>query len=123
MSQLNREGLKGFAIATTQTEGKIVKVSAAGTVVLAAAATDKLIGVLNSDVTANDTASVALRSSPGTFKVLLGGTVTLNAYITTNATGLGIATVTTGNEILGQALEAGVAGDLIEVVPMNRLHA
>lgn len=120
MSQMNVGGLKGFAIATAQTEGKIVKVSAAGTVVLAAAATDKIVGVLNADVSAGDTASVALRTSSGTYKVRLGGTVALNDYVTSNGSGLGIATTTSGNEIVGQALEAGVSGDLIEVMPLNR---
>ena len=72
MSQMNVGGLKGFDIATAQSEGLIVKLSGAGTVVAAAAATDKLLGVLNADVSANDIASVALRSSSGTFKVRLG---------------------------------------------------
>ena len=97
MSQMNVSGLKGFNIATAQSEGFIVKVSAAQTVVLADDATEhQVIGVLNADVSAGDVASVCLRSSAGTAKVKLGGTVAVGDQVTTNASGKGIATTTAG---------------------------
>lgn len=55
------------------------------------------------------------RQKGGLARVVLGGTVTADALITSNASGQGIATTTAGNHYVGFAREAGVAGQVISV--------
>lgn len=95
----------------------IVKMTSAGKVNLAASATDVSIGVLQNKPKAGEAAEVFMRNSAGTGKVILGGTVTLGAALTSNASGKAIATTTAGDQILGYALEAGSADDIIEFMP------
>lgn len=97
----------------------IVKVSATNTVALASAATDKLVGTIANKPAAATGASVevAMRHGGGTQRVILGDTVSLNDYLTADSAGKAIATTTSGNVILGMALEAGVVGDVIEYMP------
>lgn len=79
--------------------------------VLAAAATDKLLGT--SDELAHLTGEqvdLAVGSVPF---VVLGGTVAQGDALTSDANGAAIATTTTGNRIIGFAEVAGVAGDEI----------
>lgn len=116
MSQYNVSGDKGIVAGSDLAAGTIVKKSGA-TVVAAAAATDVILGTLNSGVKSGQVADVRLRSAQGTLKVKLGGTVAINDAVTSNASGLGITTTTADNQILGYALEAGVSGDIIEVMP------
>lgn len=116
MSQLNTGPSKGLVALTALAEGTIVKINASKQAVKGAAATDVLVGVVENDVAAGEVASVRLRSAQGTTKVKLGGTVAINAAVTSDANGLGVATTTAGNQIVGYAFEAGVAGDLIEVL-------
>ena len=99
----------------------IVKVTAADTVGLASAATDKAIGVIENKPAAATGANVtvALRSGGGTFKVILGDTASAGAYLTSNGDGKAIATTTSGNVILGQLLQDGVLNDIVEVMPMT----
>lgn len=79
--------------------------------VLAAAATDKLLGT--SDELAHVTGEqVDLAVGPVPF-VVLGGTVAQGDALTSDANGAAIATTTTGNRIIGFAEVAGVAGDEI----------
>lgn len=104
---------------------KIVKQAADATnptgrsVVLASAATDDLFGVLNNQPKSGDTANVRARNSSGTFKVLLNGTVAINDRLTADSTGAAITTTTTGNQVIGIAQEAGVAGQVIEYLAVN----
>jgi hypothetical protein len=51
----------------------------------------------------------------GLGRVTLGGTVAAGDKITSNGSGLGITTTTTGNHFLGVAREAGVSGQVISV--------
>lgn len=45
----------------------------------------------------------------------LGGTVTVGAFLKSDANGKGVATTTTGDNVGARASEAGVSGDLIRV--------
>jgi hypothetical protein len=96
------------------TPSSIVKFSAAGTVVLAAAATDALLGVTDPfcNPALGDRLDVTLM---GIMEVKLGGTVARGALVTANAAGLGIVAATT-NRVIGEALESGVVGDVIPVL-------
>lgn len=110
-------GAKGFLAPAALALGTIVKLNASGQVVVAAAATDLLLGVVQEAAAAGRTANVRLRNANGTSNVLLAGTVAVNDAITSNAAGLGITTVTAGNQVIGYAVEAGVAGSIIEFTP------
>lgn len=96
---------------------KIVKLNSSDEVVAATAATDVILGVLDNTPADGESASVWLRSANGTFKVKLGGTVAIGDAVTSNGSSVGIATTTAGNQILGYAVQAGVSGDIIEVMP------
>ena len=87
-------------------------------VTLATAATDVLLGTLMNTPTAGDTAEVQLRGKGGTAKVKLGGTVAKGDRLTTDGNSKAIATTTAGNQVLGIALYAGVANDVIEFLPV-----
>jgi hypothetical protein len=118
MSQSVHANSKGYVATAALGEGIAVKISS-GQVVVATAATDKIIGVTMNKVAAGETASVHLRSAAGTMKVKAGGAVAVGDYVTSNGTGQSITTVTAGNQIIGMALEAGALNDFIEVMPMN----
>lgn len=96
----------------------LVKIGAADqTVIAAAAATDKILGVSVMNITAlsGDRVDVVVN---GEYEVKLGGTVARGDFITSDASGLGVAAAPaagTNNGVVGMALEAGVAGDLIAV--------
>ncbi len=112
----SNKGFKAGADLSTN-QYNIVKLNSSGNVILATAATDKIIGVLNDKPRANGTGDVRLRSAAGTLNVKLGGTVALGDAVTTNASSVGITTTTAGDQILGYALEAGVSGQIIELLP------
>lgn len=101
----------------------VVKTDASGDIVLASAATDAILGVLQNKPASGDTADVALINGNGTGKVLLGGNVSKDAYLTANGNGEAIATTTSGNRVFGRALAAGSDGDIIEYVKYNEIHA
>ena len=97
---------------------RIVKFSAAETVVLAAAATDSLLGV-NADTAPalNERCDIALS---GIAFVEAGAAVALGAPVTTDTVGRGITAAPAAgvnNRIIGFALEAAAAaGDVIRVL-------
>jgi len=115
MSQYNEGNGKGFVATAALADGVAVKLSGSN-VVVATAATDKIIGVTQGAVQAGEVANVKLRSGAGTYKVKLGGTVAVGDAVTANGTGLLITTTTAGNQVVGQAFEAGVSGDFIEAM-------
>jgi hypothetical protein len=115
MSQYNASGHKGWKATAAIARGLAVKI-ASGEVVVATAATDKIVGVTTRAVTAGDVADVRLRSAQGTSVVKLAGTVAVGDAVTSNGAGALITTTTAGNQVVGIALEAGVTGDLIEVM-------
>ena len=85
--------------------------TAAMSCVVAAAATDKLLGT--SDELPHVTGEIVdMAVGPVPF-VRLGGTVAAGDALTSDANGKAIATTTTGNRIIGFAEIAGVANDVI----------
>lgn len=108
--------IQGMAAGAAITPYSIVKIGAANhTVILAAAATDNVIGVtpLNAADAAGDTVDVIIA---GIAEIKLAGTVARGAHVASNAAGLGIATTTAGNVAIGTALASGVTGDIIPVL-------
>jgi hypothetical protein len=90
-------------------------------VVLATAATDKIIGVLQNDPVENEGANVRLLNGGGSTKLVAGGSITKGAYLTTDANGAAVATTTAGQVICGQAHEDADAGDIFEAL-LDRFH-
>jgi len=101
----------------------IVKQSGDATATLASAATDWLLGVIMNTPKSGENVEVFGRQGGGTGKVVLGGTVTRGAFLTADAAGKAVATTTVGNEVLGRAIQAGVAGDIIEFIPSSQRFA
>ena len=112
----NNKGFKAGADLSAK-QFFIVKLTAAGIVGLASAATDAIIGVLQNKPTSGDNADVKLRNSAGTGKVIAGGNIAINDRLTANADGKAIATTTAGNQVFGRAIETAVAGDIFEYMP------
>lgn len=107
-------------------EGKqyrICKVTAQNTVNLASAATDVLAGVINNAPIAGtgSNVDVRMRGQGASHKVILGGTVTIGAKLTADANGAAVATTTSGDQVVGIALMAGVSGDIIEYRPADQI--
>lgn len=100
----------------------IVKTDANGKYVLAAAATDAIRGVLVNAPKLGETADVATINGSGTFKVVAGGTIAKDAYLTSDASGKAVATTTTGNRVFGRAVAAAVSGDIVEYIKSNERH-
>lgn len=92
----------------------IVKTDSTGKIVLSSAATDKHLGVLFNEPTLGKTADVAIANGNGSGKVIAGGTITKDAYITSDANGKAVATTTVNDLVLGQAHESAVDGDIFE---------
>jgi len=117
MSHFVEGNYKTFRVgASNIPAGTAVKL-ASGLLVAAAAATDVILGVAEVALTATRLGDVHLRSSSGTISIVLGGTVAVGDAVTANASGVGITTVTAGNQIIGYALEAGTSGKTIELMP------
>ncbi len=90
---------------------QVLALDATGKVKPATAATDKIIGVADDvDVPAGHSVGVLV---DGACEVLLGGTVAAGDFITANADGLGVAGT---GRVVGIALQAGVVGDIIDVL-------
>lgn len=109
------EGFKKTLLAGASLVGKeffIGKLNSSGDVVVAAAATDLICGIIRTEAGSGE--GVAYQFL-GTAKVKLGGTVAVGDFITSDSAGKGIATTTDGNRTIGMALEAGVANDIVEV--------
>lgn len=116
------QGTKSYVATAALAEGVAVKLSS-GQVVIAAAATDKIIGVTQQKAAAGEICSVRLRSASGTARGKAGGTIAVGDRLTSNGSGLIIATTTAANEVIGQALEAAASGDFVEFMPSNHLYA
>lgn len=122
MSRYRDSGTMSFIstndLSATTNIGLIVKASAAttGSMVLSAASTDKHLGTLIDHPKAGATGNVRLRNGHGTMSVQAGGTIAIGDAVTANASGQGITTVTAGDQLIGYAIEAGVTGQIIEVL-------
>lgn len=122
--------IAGAALTAATDNFRIVKMQADATnptgrsVIKSTAATDKHFGVLNlaGDVKTGEPVDVCVRNAVGTFKVVLGGTVAVNDELTSDANGAAITTTTGGDQVIGLAQEAGVVGQVIEYLPVNRKY-
>jgi hypothetical protein len=107
---------------------KLVKLDAANKVVLASAATDAILGVLETVGKAGTTVSVALVNGNGTFKVKTSGAITAGQYLTANASGLAVAATQTaaGSQptvrVFGRALVTSASGDVVEYEKKDFLY-
>ena len=91
-----------------------VKLDANGKIVLAAAATDQVLGVLQNDPKA---AQVGQVRHLGITKAVAGAAITLGDEVISDAAGKVISTSGAGDRIIGHALEAAAAdGDVISVL-------
>jgi hypothetical protein len=97
------------------TPNSIVKFSASGTVVLAAATGDLQIGVTDSFCNPNQGDRLDVMHI-GIADVKLGGTVARGNLVTSDASGNAVLLVS--GISVGMALESGVAGDIIPVLLM-----
>lgn len=112
----------GADLSASSNRNKAVKQDSNGDIVLATAATDKTIGVLQE--TAKDNGNAIVRLNSWTSKATAGGTVTPGAYLTPTTGGKLIATTTAGQRIVGIALirENAADGDTIEFMNMTGFH-
>lgn len=105
----------------TGKKGYLVKMSADDTVVLAAAATDEIIGALVTEAKQGDVVSVA-NPTQGTFKVIAGGSISRGNRITSDSAGKGIAATQAiagaqpTTRVVGSSIQGSVStNDLFEV--------
>lgn len=100
------------------TPNRIVKIGSADqTVVLAAAAADKAVGVSVQSVSyaTGDTCDVVVG---GEYEVVAGASVTRGDLICSDAAGAGVPAAPaagTNNGVIGRAMESAVTGDLFTV--------
>lgn len=80
--------------------------------ILGAAATDPIIGVLQNKPKAG---AAALYRFLGTTKVIAGGTITRGDFVTSDGNGKAVTTTSSSNATVGIALVSAVAGDIFEV--------
>jgi hypothetical protein len=92
----------------------VMKQHTDGTVIIAAAATDAIIGVLQNKPKIGEPALIRFG---GTTKVISGGAINPGAWVTSDGNGAVIATTTDKNVVLGKYLgsAAAASGDIIEV--------
>ena len=118
MTQSVRDFERSFVCGATTLIAKqyyIVKQHTDGTLILAAAATDGIVGVLQNKPAVG---AAALVRFLGTTKVIAGGTISVGAKVTTDSNGKAVATTTDGDVIIGTYLgtAAAASGDVIEVL-------
>lgn len=85
-------------------------------VVLASAATDAILGVLQNKPTSGQYGSIAIS---GVTKVIAGGNVSAGNMVTADANGKAVATTNAGDSVLGMALTAAVSGDIFTILIMR----
>jgi hypothetical protein len=98
----------------------LVKQQANGSVILASADTDKIVGILDNAPVQNDTATVTLVNAQGTAKVVLGsGGCAVGDLLTADTNGAAVVTTTNKKVVVGRALQAGNAGEVVEILVAN----
>lgn len=117
MTQAIRDFERSFTTGASTLIAKqyyIVKQHTDGTVILAAAGTDKILGVLQNKPAVG---AAALVRFLGTSKVVAGGAISVGAWVTSDASGLAVATTSDHDVVLGKFLgtAAAASGDIIEV--------
>lgn len=114
---MHNKYMKSYAVESAVAAYLIVKPGVSGGVVPAAAATDALLGTNdNIDLATGQTGDFSIT---GESFVKLGGTVALMDPLTSDANGKAIKAVPaagTNNRIIGYALQAGVANDVITYI-------
>lgn len=116
---MNREFVKSYNAETALVGNLIAKFGAADYgAAQAAAATDILLGVVDDQMTyaIGDRADII---HEGIAFVLLGGTVARSNFVTSDANGKGVVAAPAAGanvNVIGRALQSGVAGDIIEVL-------
>jgi hypothetical protein len=101
----------------------LCKTDSSGNAVLAAAATDAILGVINDGGRqSGDTVSVMSINGTGTFKVKAGGSINKDAYLTATSDGTAIATTSSGNRVFGRAVRAASTNDIVEYVKYNEKY-
>jgi hypothetical protein len=118
MSQSIRDFERSFTTGASTLIAKqfyMVKQHTDGTLILAAASTDKIVGVLQNKPAVG---AAGLVSFIGTTKVIAGGTINPGDLVTSNGSGQAVSTTTTKDRILGTAIlsAAAASGDVIEVL-------
>ncbi len=106
---------KSFTAGGAITKNAIVMFGADdNTVVVATAATDKLLGVALAAAASGERVEVQLQ---GVAEVALGGTVARGDDVTSGAAGVGVALAAaiTIKSSVGRAMASGVSGDIIPV--------
>ncbi|MET4003863.1 hypothetical protein ABIB48_002601 [Arthrobacter sp. UYCu511] len=101
---------------------QLVKLDANEKVVLASAATDAILGVLDTDAKAGDVVDVVLLNGVGTFKVRLAANTVKDAYLTSDANGKAVLTSTAGDRVFGRLIRAGKAGEIAEYIKHNEKY-
>jgi hypothetical protein len=122
MSQFSESSVRAFPATVAHVRGHAVKFSS-GNIVVATAATDKIIGVIDVDNDAGQDAHVRLRSAEGTAIGLAGGTIAVGDRVTATTDGTLIATTTAADEVVGMALEAAASGAEFEFMPALNKYA
>ena len=118
MSQSIRDFERSFVTGASTLIAKqyfIVKQHTDGTLILAAAGTDHIVGVLQNKPAVG---APALVRFIGTSKVVAGGAINPGDNVTSDANGKAVATVTNKDVVLGTYLgtAAAASGDVIEVL-------
>lgn len=122
MSQFNESSVRAFPSAVALVRGYAVKFSS-GNIVVATAATDKIIGVTDVANDAGQDAHVRLRSASGTAIGKAGGTIAVGDCVTATTDGTLIATTTAADEVVGIAIEAAASGAEFEFMPATHKYA
>lgn len=114
---LSVSGVIAAADLSTTGQYLFVKITANRTINLCTAHTDRPLGVLMNKPKSGQPAEVAIS---GVAKITLNATLAAHAEFTTDANGKAIAPVT-GDRIMGELLENGVAGDVVamKLYPMG----
>jgi hypothetical protein len=89
-------------------------------VVVATAATDEIVGILDNAPVENDTARVLLCNAQGTMYVLSSTGISAGARLTATTGGKAVTTTSAGNTVAAIALKTVNGGDeLVEVMPVR----
>jgi hypothetical protein len=108
----------------SEKKGYLCKTDSSGNIVLAAAATDAILGVIaDGGRQSGDTVSVMLINGTGTYKVVSGASFSKDAYLTTDGSGKAIGTTSSGNRVFGRAVRAATGADqVVEYVKYNEKY-
>lgn len=128
MAHFVTSGSKGFSASVDIPLGTAVKLTAAKTVGISTAATDRTIGFVSETVKAGRIANVRMRNAEGTVNAIAGGTIAVGDKLVVTTAGQVITATQAAaaaqpvNEAVGISLEAATAGQIIEILPLNYVY-